>query len=100
MSKVFKTTVLISVNDEATADDVRHFIDQALVVDVDTEIYGSDVGFECLEILTDHLEVAVVADMYENQECPDCGRKIPLDAEEGEACFNCGHVFCFPRNND
>jgi hypothetical protein len=33
-----------------------------------------------------------VADQYENEVCPDCGRAIPADAVSGSEC-SCGHVF-------
>jgi len=37
---------------------------------------------------------------YEDGECPDCGDPIPDDVAEGQACENCGHVFCLPKDND
>jgi ribosomal protein S27AE len=39
------------------------------------------------------VETESVMGVYENNECPDCGQPIPLDAQVGEACDNCGHVF-------
>lgn len=30
---------------------------------------------------------------YPRDECPDCCEPIPDEAEEGEECENCGHVF-------
>ena len=35
-----------------------------------------------------------VRDAYRFVECPDCGEDIPKDVIEGDACSNCGHVFC------
>ena len=31
---------------------------------------------------------------YLNNECPDCGEDISVDAVFGDMCNNCGHVFC------
>lgn len=39
-------------------------------------------------------------DTYTNGECPDCFDKIPDEVEEGDACSNCGHVFCDIHEND
>ena len=35
-----------------------------------------------------------IRDIYSNGMCPDCGEDIPVDAEEGGQCENCGHVWC------
>lgn len=32
-------------------------------------------------------------ELYENGLCPDCQEEIPDDAQEGQECENCGHVF-------
>jgi hypothetical protein len=37
---------------------------------------------------------------YEDEACPDCEEKIPLDVVDGQACSNCGHVFHPPSNDD
>jgi hypothetical protein len=37
-------------------------------------------------------------DNYKGGLCPDCGDAIPEEAEDGEECENCGHVFCHPRS--
>lgn len=34
-----------------------------------------------------------VKDSYINGECPDCYENIPEEAENGDECYNCGHVF-------
>ena len=34
-----------------------------------------------------------VVEIYKYGECPDCGDPIPDDAEFGEECLNCGHVW-------
>jgi ribosomal protein S27AE len=46
------------------------------------------------------VETESVMGVYENNECPDCGQPIPLDAQVGEACDNCGHVFYQLTEND
>lgn len=30
---------------------------------------------------------------YDNGECPDCSVPIDENAEDGDECDNCGHVF-------
>lgn len=37
---------------------------------------------------------------YPDGECPDCGEDIPDDVANGEACANCGHVFCIETEDD
>ncbi len=32
-------------------------------------------------------------DVYPDDLCPDCFMDIPEDAEDGDECLNCGHVF-------
>ena len=39
-------------------------------------------------------------DAYHGGECPDCGKKIPDDYEEGQSCTNCGHVFWLSKPLD
>jgi ribosomal protein S27AE len=39
------------------------------------------------------VEVKNLRDIYPKGECPDCGKKIPAKAREGDECGNCGHVF-------
>lgn len=34
-----------------------------------------------------------VQDSYPNGDCPDCGEKIPEEAQDGENCLNCGHIW-------
>ena len=34
-----------------------------------------------------------IRDQYPNGECPDCGENIPYNAEYGDECENCGHVW-------
>lgn len=43
-----------------------------------------------------------IKDEYDDAACPDCGEDIPDDANEGEECSNCGHVwgFCSPADDD
>lgn len=36
---------------------------------------------------------AMVKDLYDNGECPDCQETIPDDAELGQNCVNCEHVW-------
>lgn len=43
---------------------------------------------------------AEIRQSYNNCECPDCGKEIPYDVEEGEECSNCGHAFFLPTPND
>ncbi len=31
--------------------------------------------------------------VYEDDCCPDCGQDIPREADDGDGCENCGHVF-------
>ena len=38
--------------------------------------------------------------LYVDCQCPDCGEDIPMDAEEGGQCDNCGHVWCGISAND
>jgi DNA-directed RNA polymerase subunit RPC12/RpoP len=40
------------------------------------------------------VSVEKMKDAYPNGECPDCGRKIPVNARDGDECKNCGHFFC------
>lgn len=35
-----------------------------------------------------------VKDSYPDGICADCGEDIPDEVEDGQACENCGHVFC------
>lgn len=39
---------------------------------------------------------------YDDAVCPDCGEDIPDDAEDGEECSNCGHVWtsCLPAGDN
>lgn len=41
-----------------------------------------------------------VKDEYPDGVCPDCGENIPDDAQEGEQCGNCGHVFFYIRDDN
>lgn len=41
-----------------------------------------------------------VKDGYENGLCPDCGAEISDNAEEGDECQNCQHVFWVIRKYD
>lgn len=34
-----------------------------------------------------------VQNSYLNGACPDCGDKIPKEAQDGENCPNCGHIW-------
>ena len=34
-----------------------------------------------------------VRDSYPGGECPDCGQPIPAEANDGDECVNCGHIF-------
>jgi hypothetical protein len=36
---------------------------------------------------------------YEYGECPDCYELIPDTIKEGEACLNCGHIFCAEKED-
>lgn len=36
---------------------------------------------------------------YPDGNCPDCGEPIPEDAEDGDQCANCGHVFHTENTN-
>jgi hypothetical protein len=41
-----------------------------------------------------------VAADYPKRLCPDCGAPISRDRVDGEACDDCGHVFCYPHPTD
>ena len=34
---------------------------------------------------------------YDEGLCPDCGVGIPNEVVQGQACFNCGHIFLVPE---
>ena len=41
-----------------------------------------------------------MADEYPEGRCPDCGEEINPEADEGDECENCGHVFWMERDID
>lgn len=42
----------------------------------------------------------IIRNSYPDAKCPDCGESLPPRVVDGQACSNCGHVFCAPRDSD
>lgn len=71
-----------------------------------TYIYIFNRGTVCIKSREDIIKLMegtnrmTIVDFYLNKECPDCGEPIPDDMVDGGSCEICGHVFCYPREDD
>ena len=45
-------------------------------------------------------ELGEIAGQYDDELCPDCGDDVPAEAQYGEECLNCGHVWNRLAPND
>jgi hypothetical protein len=62
-------------------------------------ITGKFLEQEYMEVYDPDMD-STIRDLYEDQECPDCHEDIPRGTVDGEACYNCGHVFTAEYEND
>ena len=53
-------------------------------------LVGNTYVWDDSEVVEDHTPVR---DHYEDGKCPGCGEEIPVKADDGDECDNCGHTF-------
>lgn len=65
-------------------------------LDIDENGKPEVSSFSNSEMETDSEKIIDAYDGF----CPDCSDDIPSDVQDGQACENCGHVFCLPQDTD
>lgn len=88
---IIQKEVEVEVSDNASKEEVEQAIRTKAY---EKNILQGDHGWDGVE--SQGVEISVegaVKATYPNGRCPDCGQMIDDSVEDGEECWNCGHVF-------